>query len=118
VIPTVSAGNVDAKLLLAPNVVGRDEAIVEGATSDFVAVEDAPLFARDVGSSSSESESSLSDPPTVDGLLAGESGLFMPPSSSSSSFPSSLGAGIVLATGVPRRTCLGMTFTGDGRRSW
>jgi hypothetical protein len=113
---TVSAGTVDAKLLLAPIDVGIDEALVAGATSVFMAVEDALLFTSDAASSSSESESesesSLSDPPTVDGLLAGESGLSGPSSSFSSR------ADIVLATGPPRGTFLGTTFTGDGRRSW
>jgi hypothetical protein len=82
---TVSAGIVDAKLLLAPIDANIDEALVAGATSVFMAVGDALLFTGDAGSSSSsESESSLSDPPTVDGLLAGESGLSGPSSSSSS----------------------------------
>jgi hypothetical protein len=63
------------------------------------------------GSSSSESESSLSeDAPTVDGLLEGESGLSGPSSSSS-------GAATVLVVGFCRRTRLGKTVTGDGRRS-
>jgi hypothetical protein len=73
-------------------------------------------------SSESESESSLSEAaPTVEGLLEGESGLSGPSSSSFSSSASgcsdAFGAAIALVAGSCRRTRLGITFTGDGRRS-
>jgi hypothetical protein len=70
--------------------------------------------------SSSESESSLSESsPAIDGLLSGESGLSGPSSSSSSSFgaPDAVGTNILLVAEACRRTRLGKTVTGDGRRS-
>jgi hypothetical protein len=62
------------------------------------------LPAGDLGSSSSsESESSLSElAPATDGLLLGESGLFGPFSSSSSGVPDAAGASKVLVV-VDRR---------------
>jgi hypothetical protein len=116
VIFTVNDGRDDAKL---PLVVGRDGAEVVVAPSVLVVVKDAPFSTGDGGSSSSsDSESSLSDcSPTVDGLLASESGLSGPSCSPYPSFSSPSETGIALATASPRRTRFEMTFTGDGLRS-
>lgn len=103
---------------LSPDDVGIDGAAVGSGprvwTGLPVDVAVAPLCTGEGGSSSSsDSESSLSDmsPPTVDGLLNGESGLSGPSSSSPAA------TGIVLAIGSSRRTRLGKILTGDGRRS-
>jgi hypothetical protein len=108
---------------------GSDDGAGEGACSP----EGGTLFSvGEGGSSSSESESSLSElAPADDALLRGESGLsgpssssfFSPPSGSSSSGSSALGcsegagAGTLVALVACRRTRLGTTITGDGRLS-
>jgi hypothetical protein len=111
---------------------GSDDGAGEGACSP----EGGTLFSvGEGGSSSSESESSLSElAPADDALLRGESGLsgpssssssssFSPPSGSSSSGSSAsgcsegAGAGTLVALVACRRTRLGTTTTGDGRLS-
>ena len=105
-------GRVVVDVLLSVSDVGIDEAVLEVASMAGADVAGAPLCTDERGSSSSsDSESSPSDvPPTVDGLLNGESGLSGPSSSASAT-------GIVLATESWRRTRVGKTLTGDGLRS-
>ena len=112
------------EVLLPDDDVGRGGALVELGPRVFVDWDIELLVAVDWGIeplgggecssfSSSESESSLSDsPPTVEGLLNGESGLSDP----SFSFCPSV-RGNVVAVPSPRRVSLGKIATGDGRRS-
>jgi hypothetical protein len=123
------AGMLTAALEIAIGMLAADEGGMDGSIGwpDIAACEaggGAPLSTGDGGSSSSESESSLSEPaPTVEGLLSGESGLSGPSSSSSSSGSSTSGisdaaaAGALLAVVACLRTRRGTILTGVGRLS-